>query len=195
MTRSLLLIITCAIAALLLWHTGYYQQLPGIAALTGDDAATEQQLAVYIDQLERRHFDENGQLTRRIHTEQAFQYSNEPDIFYFTKPVFHIGSANDNWTGQSQQAVTNLATEQIVLSGDVVFHHSQNTARIRTQQLTIDNVNKNAFTTEPVELSSDRSRTTATGLHIDFDAQTLQLQNNVRTYFQPDTAGRPAAGR
>lgn len=194
MTRSILLSLLVGISLLLIWQAGYYRQLSDLVSIDDEEPASQQILSVYIDQLERKHFDPQGQLTGSIHTDHARQYSGQT-TFRFDNPLFRAGNSSDTWFGQAQSAILDTRTEQITLNDDVIFYHSENTARIHTRTLTIDNIRRLAYTGEPVTLSSDLSNTTATGLQIDFDARTIQLQNNVRTRYQPAATGKPAATR
>lgn len=185
MTRGILLALFLGFGLLALWHTEYYRQLADIAGIA-EETPEGKQLSVFIETLERKHFDENGQLSSRINTDEAFQFNNSPDMLHLVRPKFVLGRDGSTWYGQSQEASTNLSAEQIELRGDVIFHQKENAARIHTQQLVIDNLKKVAYSQAPIELSNERSSTTATGIYIDFDAQTIQLQNHVHTHYQPD---------
>lgn len=151
-------------------------------------------LNLYIDQLESRQFDSQGRLTRQLHTDRAAQYLGQQHIL-MQRPILRAGFDNNRWQGEANIGRTHTDTEVMILEGDVSFHRIANTARIETRQLVIDSRQKKAFTDQAVTISTDDSQTTADGLAIDFESQTIELKSNVRTYYRPDHSDQQPSDR
>lgn len=154
-------------------------QKPGIAGRQQSDT-----LLAYLDQLETRSFDDNGALVSRLQTARARQYTGSP-LIEMTHPVFSTGQGNRRWQGRAHSGTADSNNNMLTLENDVVFHQPANAAKIHTEKLVIDRQQRRAHTDRAVEISANHSQTTAEGMQIDFDAQTIQLQGNVHTRYQP----------
>lgn len=185
--KKVLIITTLVLMGLL---AGYHyeprqlQQLLGKQTTPGDELLITDTLNLYIDELQSRHFDTQGQLARQLNTDRAAQYLGQQHIL-LQQPTLSAGFGNNRWLGQANTGQTHTVTEVLTLQGDVSFHQAANTAKIETGQLVIDNRNKRAFTEQAVTITTDDSLTTADGITIDFDSQTIELNSNVRTYYRP----------
>lgn len=148
-------------------------------------------LNAYIDQLENVRFDDHGNPVSRLRTAAARQTAGQSSIA-LQNPVFNIGSGNRQWFGQAHTGSIDSDNSILILEHDVIFHQAANAAKIHTEKLVIDQPHKRAHTDTAVEISAAHSKTTARGMQLDFDAQTIQLQGDVHTSYYPDQHDSPA---
>lgn len=193
MNRNVLAILFLGLAAVIAWHMDWHRtlKLTSVIGLDNrvDNTLTEKTaLSVYINQLERKHFNEQGLLSSQVYTDHAFQYSNAPDTLHFEQPVFHFISSNTSWRGESKTAIGDLNSELTTLYGDVNLSRTEDALTISSEQLTVDNKKQTAYTEKSVKINNTSSQTQAVGMQLNLDTETIQLKSHVHTFYQPDTA-------
>lgn len=192
MNRNVLAILFLGLAAVIAWHMDWHRKLTlsNIADIRSSESGSPAKkaiLSVYIDQLERKHFNEQGVLNSRVHTKHAFQYNNTPDMLYFEQPVFYFISSSALWRGESKTAIGNLESEQTTLYDEVIFSRTEDALTIYSDQLSVDNKKQTAYTEKPVKIQNPSSQTTAIGMQLNLDTETIQLKSHVHTLYQPAT--------
>ncbi len=192
MNKHVLAILFFGLAVIITWHMDWHRKflLPNIAAIssfTKDKTPEKKTLSVYINQLERKHFNEQGILTSKAHTDHAFQYSDTPDILHFELPTFYFSGSNALWRGKSTTAIGDFKTELTILQGDVTFSRMEDALTIYSDELSVDNKKQAAYTEKPVKIDHSNSKTQAVGMQLNLETETIQLNSHVHTFYQPDT--------
>ncbi|HEY9032958.1 MAG TPA: LPS export ABC transporter periplasmic protein LptC [Pseudomonadales bacterium] len=183
-----LLVLLAVIAALLVSQQDKLWPLADWQPARQAPAARDQQLSSYIDQLESRSFNDNGELVSRIQTTSARQYRGS-DLVEMQQPLFSAGNGLDSWAGQARRGLLDYPSQQLTLIDDVVFYQQANAAKIHTRRLVIDARQQQAHSDAGIDIVADRSTTTAKGMQIDFNTHTIELAGDVRTHYRPP---RPA---
>lgn len=189
MNRNVLAILFLGLTVIIAWHLDWHRKfdVPAIVGISPKKSNTAKEtltLGAYINQLERRHFDEQGILTSRVHTEHAFQYQNTPDLLHLEQPVFYFFSDNTLWRGESNSAIANLQSELTALYENVAFSRVDDPLLIRSEQLNVDSKLQTAYTDKRVKINNPNSQTEAVGMKVHLDTETLQLNSYVHTLYQ-----------
>jgi LPS export ABC transporter protein LptC len=184
MTRQLLFLLCVITLAVLAWHQGYFQPITSSIQTIDDATNDEKKLIASIVNLKRQQFDEHGQPESLVTTVLATQYNDHDYLLFAKQPSFAFGKDKQKWHGQSATAMIDTQAETSALQGNVIFYHDANNTRVHTNHLTINNNQKTAFTDDSVELQNEQNKTTAKGMSVDLQKQTIVLKQNVHSTFK-----------
>lgn len=184
MTRHLLILSLLATLIILVIH---FDLLPRIDSASDIQAAqaSQREITLFIHDLERRHFDVNGQPSSQILTDKAIQYSDDKEHLFLSNATFFFGNNAEQWQGKAKNAKIHLDDEISLLSDDVLFFQLDSNTKIKTNTLTINNISKVAISDDLVTIYDDLSKTTATGMEANLQTQHIWLQNNVHSVRKP----------
>lgn len=184
MTRQLLILSLFATLIVLAMH---FDLVPSIDSTSKIDIAStnQREVTLFIDDLERRHFDINGQASSQIFTDQAIQYSDDEEHLFLSNAIFFFGNNDEQWQGKAKNAKVHLDDETSFLSDDVLFFQLDSSTKIKTDTLTIDNISKIATSDDLVIIYDDLSETTATGMEANLQTQQIWLQSDVHSIRMP----------
>lgn len=136
----------------------------------------------YLTNATIQQFDAQGQLSSSIHA-QRFSHIREFDSTDMTQPRFSIHlSQGSSWFGRADNGLMLDSGAQINLSGDVLLTNGPDIDRplsLATQQLHLLPASNYASSDQRVQLSTQYSHLTGTGMRLTLNHQRLQLLSQV----------------
>lgn len=191
MTRQLLALLLLGSVIVLALHLDFLRLdfLPNADLVSTNNTAqnaSRREPILYIHNLERRHFDANGQPSSQIFTDRAFQYSDDEEHLYLENATFFFGNnTHQQWQGKAKNAKVHFDSEISVLSNNVLFFQLNSSTKIETETLTINNISKIATSNDLVTIYDDISETTAIGMEANLQEQDIWLQSHVHSVRKP----------
>lgn len=177
---QILLALTLLLAAKLLWDPR-----PG----STPDEQTSRRLdtlpKTYIDQVQTWSFDENGNLNDMLEARRVERYSRG-DYSMITEPRLYSHSEDGRtWSMSAERGRFQHDEEQLLLRRNVILSHDQTGSRMRTNALDVQLSARTARGDRPVTIVQGDNRTTADGLVVDLEQETVLLKPNVETLYVP----------
>lgn len=178
---QILLALTLLLAAKLLWDPR-----PGSVP----DEQTSRRLdtlpKTYIDQVQTWSFDEDGNLNDMLEAQRVDRYSRG-DYSMIIEPRLYAHSEDGRtWSMSAERGRFQHDEEQLLLRRNVILSHDQTGSRMRTHALDVELAARTARGDRPVTIVQGDNRTTADGLVVDLEQETVLLKPNVETlYFPP----------
>jgi LPS export ABC transporter protein LptC len=177
---QVLLALTLLLAAKLLWDPR-----PGSVP----DEQTSRRLDVlpktYVEQVQTWSFDENGNLKDMVEAERVDQYSRG-DYSTMVEPRLYSHSEDGKtWSMSAERGRYQHEEEQLLLRRNVVLSHDQTGSRMRTHMLDVQLAQRTARGDRQVTIVQGDNRTTADGLYVDLEQETVLLRPNVQTLYVP----------
>lgn len=191
MSRQLLALALFGLVSMLILH---FDLLPSKQS-SRELSQTQQQSKpiLYIHDLERRHFDNEGQASSQIFTDKAKQFEHDQEHLYLENALFYFGGKGEQqWQGKAKKGKIHIDSEISYLSDNVFFQQLDSATVITTATLTIDNISKIASSSDLVTLYDDYTKTTAIGMEADLAQQSIWLKSHVHSVRQPMSATQPA---
>ncbi|WP_228300929.1 LPS export ABC transporter periplasmic protein LptC [Marinobacter lipolyticus] len=140
-------------------------------------------------------FDETGRLTVRFESPRIEQFEDR-NLATMESPralVFGEGEP-DPWRITADSGTVRDSTEVVELEGNVkVVRRTENNrqATLTTSRLTLNNVDRTAYTDAPVELTDSFSVTRAIGMKAWMDDRILELDSQVEGRYEPGQQANP----
>lgn len=147
------------------------------------DVSSQQRF--YLVDLETRSFDETGQLTQILLTDKASQQINRQEIRLSKLELRTGGEGDKRWLATADSGLTYPELDRMTLESNVRLSNPGHNTEIETELLMFDGTKEIAYSDKPIRIQAMGSETSATGIHIDFREETVQLKHNVKTYYDP----------
>lgn len=137
----------------------------------------------YAENLIYWHFDESGQLTSRLTSEEARQPLRKPVTEL--AGIFVDGRTSDNrqWTTSAREGVLWGGNTRLNLKSDVELYLPEEAVTLQANHLNLDLERKLARSSARITLTSENSQTTGRGLFADLEKQLINLHENVETRY------------
>lgn len=142
------------------------------------------ELNFYLVGLEARSFDKTGRLAQILLTEKASQETSQDEI-RLDKLQLQAGSENNLWHVTADSGTTFATLDRMTLESNVKLSNADGNMEIDTEMLVFDGKKEIAYSDSPIRIRAKGSETSATGVHVDFKEETIQLKHNVKTYYDP----------
>lgn len=144
-------------------------------------------------------FDDQGVLKHTMYSSASEHYAVSKET-HFVSPVIitneQYSSDDDNpedgWQISAQTGIADDANEHVTLKDKVIAKPSQGrptsleAVTITTEQLDYHTIKGIVMTDLPVRIESDQSVTTAIGMTLDINQQTLTLHQRVKSRYDPN---------
>lgn len=128
-------------------------------------------------------FDQSGQLSSRIATERAEQFDDEQyALMENPRSAVFEQESGIPWTITAEKGRYDLATELLLLSGDVRVVRTNSglaPSQLLSESLTLDNLNRIVHTEAPVTLLDYRGTTDAIGMRAWVDERVIEFESQV----------------
>lgn len=177
---QVLLALTLLLAVNLLWDPR-----PGSVP---DEETSRRQDALpktYIEEVQTWSFDENGALNDMLEAKRVDQFSRG-NYSMIVEPRLYSHSENDRtWSVSADRGRYQHSEEQLLLRRNVILSHDQTGTRMSTHALDIQMEERTARGNRRVTIVQGDNRTTADGLLVDLDQETVLLTPNVETLYVP----------
>ncbi len=163
---------------------GYYEfQLPNLAE-PDKTSAPPPSLEFYTSDITSLSFDKKGQLNTQLNSPYTYHQKGS-DLVNFEQPKLTTFNPTPEWYAKAEHGEANRKNKIITLKKSVVFSKTDTETKASTSKLFIDTKKKTAYSNTKVKILSKNSKTTAKGVHIDFNNETFHLQSNVNTHYAP----------
>ena len=177
---QVLLALTLLLAANVLWDAR-----PGSLP----DEQTSRRLGAlpktYVEQVQTWSFDEDGNLNDMLEARRVDQFSRG-DYSMIEEPRLYSHSEDGKtWSMSAERGRFQHEEEQLLLRRNVVLSHDQTGSRMRTHSLDVQLEERTARGDRPVTIVQGDNRTTADGLFVDLEQETVLLKPNVQTLYVP----------
>lgn len=144
-------------------------------------------------------FDDQGTLKHTLYSSASEHYAVRKETL-FTSPVIITNeqyspddnNPEDGWQISAQTGIADDANEHVILKNNVIAKPSQGrptsleAITITTEQLDYHATEGIIMTDLPVRIESDQSVTTAIGMTLDINQQTLTLHQRVKSRYDPN---------
>ncbi len=177
---QVLLALTLLLAVNLLWDPR-----PGSVP---DEQTSRRQGALpktYIEEVQTWSFDEKGNLNDMLEARRVDQFSRG-DYSMIVEPRLYSHSEDGRtWSMSAERGRFEHDDDQLLLRKNVILSHDQTGTRMSTHTLDVQLEERTARGDRPVTIVQGENRTTADGLFVDLEQETVLLTPNVETLYVP----------
>lgn len=177
--RALALAVTFALLAALLWRSDESRD-----QMSGADRAGQNEPDSFVNDGRYLSFDEEGRRVAMIESPRIEQFETG-GVATMTSPsaTLYDKSSGRPWQLTARNGTFHQPVDRLDLSGNVTVVRplpGKREATLTTEQLTLDNRNRTAFTDKPVLITEDHGTTTAVGMKAWIDDRILELNAQVK---------------
>ena len=139
----------------------------------------------YLEVVRGWTFDEEGKLTDIVEAEHVEQFPRRK-VSMITQPRFYAHSGDDKtWSATAEKGRGDDHNERLLLRKNVVLIHDQSGTRMNTQALDIELESKIASSQKKVTIVQGNNRTTADGMVVRMEDETITMKPNVESIYAP----------
>ena len=175
---QILLAITLLVAA------GHFWKPQTAKNPDAETAHRQQELPqTYLETIRAWTFDEQGLLTDIIEADDLEQFPRRK-LSLISQPRYYAHSGDDkSWSASAERGRGDDEDNLLLLRKRVVLIHDQSGTRLDTQALDIDLDNQIAASNRKVTVVQGSNRTTADGIEVRLNDETLLLKPNVESIY------------
>ncbi|MEH6591724.1 MAG: LPS export ABC transporter periplasmic protein LptC [Halioglobus sp.] len=137
----------------------------------------------YLVNAKTSNFNEEGALTDVLAAQSAEMYPSKKETLLESPRMYTHNLNEDTWTASSDMGRYDHRREVLTLTENVVLSNDINHVTLKTEQMKIDLRRNTALSRVPVTISDGLNSTTADGMRVDMDSQTVKLQPNVESIY------------
>lgn len=177
---QILLALTLLLAAQLLWD-------PRPGSVPDEDTSRRQDKLpkAYIEQVQTWSFDQSGDLNDMLEAQRVEQFGRGDYSMLVEPRLYAHSKAGKTWSASAERGRYQHQQEELLLRRNVILSHDQTGTRMRTSALDVQFEARTASSNRPVTIVQRDNRTTADGLVVDLEQETVLLKPNVETLYAP----------
>ena len=138
----------------------------------------------YFNGIINRKFNDEGELSVQMKSIHAEKILNQKQL-NISQPMLQLQTPLNRWNIKADSGQFNPKSQILVFNHQVELADDNLTTMVRTQQLNVDNKQQLIHNDLALSIQTEASTTTATGLVINLDSETIELLSDVKTEFLP----------
>jgi len=141
----------------------------------------------YLYAIQRRAYDEQGQLADIMEAIQAEDFPNRRETRFTLPRVFAHDGNDRTWSAAADEGRLRHGSQKLYLRRNVALVNDQTNMRLDTRAMTLDLKEKTAVSRVKVTIADGVSSITARGMEADLVTERVIMKPEVESLYVPDT--------